>query len=187
MIEDHLNNYRLVWHSFDFYEETDELKASAFDLRDLRPDSDDDGLPRYTSVDLTHTMSQTSVDWRVTRWQSGDARVRLKREEIKFAEYNCGTLRRLVDSIGRTPLWVTPEPEAAGASAEGRVHELSLGHGGQHDDGCRAIGRQLAHKATQFDAVHFRHVDVRDQAVEGAIAGQSSCDGDRRHVEHGSA
>lgn len=111
MIQDHRNIYRLVWHSFDFEEQTNELKSSAFDARDLRPDDDEDGLPRYTSVDLTHMMCQPSVDWRVARWQSGDARVRLKREEIKFAEYNCGTLRALVDSIGRNPLCVTPEPE----------------------------------------------------------------------------
>lgn len=117
MIEDELNIYRLVWHSWDF-DANNDLKPTAFDSRDLRPDMGDDGLPRYSSVDLTQIISQPSVDWRVAQWQAGDARIRLKREEIKFAEYNCGMLRGVVDSLGQTPLCVTPEPETAKPDGE---------------------------------------------------------------------
>ncbi len=83
---------RLIWNPRDFDQKTGKLKASAFAPRDLVPYLDDDGEPRYISMDILRLISKASVDWRIASAQSEKER----RREAKFLEYSCGELRELL-------------------------------------------------------------------------------------------
>ena len=117
MIEDELNIYRLVWHSFDF--ETDgALKSTAFPSADLRPDQEKDGSPKFISTDQVEKISKASVDWRIETQQADGKREKCERLEAWFVEFNCAELRS-VQRDGRRQFDVTPEPEPPEADGPG--------------------------------------------------------------------
>lgn len=117
MIEDHLNIYRLVWHSFDF-DENNKLKGAAFRSDDLRPGKEVDGSPMFVSTDRVDLISRPSVDWRIESQQSGGKREKLARLEARFAEFNCAELRS-VKRDGKQQFEITAKPEPAGADGPG--------------------------------------------------------------------
>lgn len=117
MIEDHLNIYRLVWHSFDF-DTNNDLKGSAFRSDDLRPDKEEDGSDKFVSTDRVDIISKPSVDWRIEWQQSDGKRERLDRHEARFAEYNCAELRS-IERDGTRQFEITAEPEPPDADGPG--------------------------------------------------------------------
>jgi hypothetical protein len=117
VIEADQNIYRLVWHSFDF-EADGALKGAAFTSADLRPDLEEDGTPKFVSIDQVSKISKPSVDWRIETQQADGKRERLGRYEAKFVEFNCEELRS-VTRDGKRQFEVTAEPELEGADGPG--------------------------------------------------------------------
>ncbi|MCA3442064.1 MAG: hypothetical protein INF52_01645 [Rhodobacter sp.] len=108
MVGDDVILLRMVWHPADF--EGGELVGSAFESADLRPDNDQDGLPRYLSSDRQDDLRKESIDSRITYQQRDGRDVEKRKSEAHFVEFKVGTLRYAEDDAGDRPFGITSEP-----------------------------------------------------------------------------
>jgi len=117
LVSDESEVLRLVWHPSHF--EGDKLKASAFDRKDVSAKLDDDGNPRYLSVDNSTHIVKASVDWRIA-WQQRDGKdVKHHRHNAKFVAFLCAELRACEWESGKQMFDVSHEPMPAGADGPG--------------------------------------------------------------------
>lgn len=118
MVPDDVVVLRMVWHPFHF-DEDGELLATAFEKNDLLAFPDDNGDPRYVSVDDISLISQMSVDWRVA-WQQRDGRAeRNKRFNPKFVQFTAERLRQCRCVDDRQMFDLTREPMAENEDGPG--------------------------------------------------------------------
>lgn len=108
----------MVWHPADF--EDGELVGSAFESADLRPDNDQDELPRYLSSDRQDDLRKDSIDSRIAYQQREGRDLEKGKGEARFVEFKVGALRQATDDAGAHPFGITSEaiiPENPGHCA----------------------------------------------------------------------
>jgi hypothetical protein len=103
-LDDEVAVLKMAWHPAHF--DNDKLSSAAFERKDLIPDNDEKGGPRFVSVDEKSCIVQEVVDDRI---QNQGARKPEERKDARFAEYLCRTVRNMKDEAGEHPLNVTPE------------------------------------------------------------------------------
>ncbi|MFO1210539.1 MAG: hypothetical protein U1E40_15175 [Amaricoccus sp.] len=103
-MDDEVAVLKMAWHPAHF--DNDRLSSAAFERSDLIPDNDEEGRPRFVSVDEKSCIVQAAVDDRI---QNQGARKPEDRKDARFAEYLCRTVRNMKDEAGEHPLEVTPE------------------------------------------------------------------------------
>jgi hypothetical protein len=97
---------KMVWHH-DAYFDNDRLSAGAFRREDLVPEiNKHTGKPNFVSVDERSCVEKRVVDDRIKKQGAKDPD---RRKEARFAEYLCGTIRKMRDQEGEYPLDVLPE------------------------------------------------------------------------------
>lgn len=106
--------FRLVWHPVHF-DALGRLKPGAFSSSDLLGKPDEEGKPKYVSVDRGDIIDKAATDWTIDRQQSGGKAELHQRHAPKFAEFICGEVRGLTaDPADDEKLFnVTPEPITA--------------------------------------------------------------------------
>lgn len=103
-MEDEVAVLKMAWHPAHF--DNDRLSPAAFARKDLIPENDKEGRPRFVSVDEKSCIVRVAVDDRIKNQGANDPE---GRKNAQFAEYLCRTVRAMKDEAGEHPLDVTPE------------------------------------------------------------------------------
>lgn len=122
-VGDEVLTLKLVWHPAQM--KGRRVLGGAFSKRDLKPEADEAGKPRYVSTDRRDMLSRESVDGVIAGQQSDGKKEQLRRHDAFFTEYLTERLRALRDKEGYQPFEVMPEPIMPGNPGHCGIHNIS--------------------------------------------------------------